>query len=290
MKTRIITSAVALVVLALVLVLFDSVLFNLIVAAVCLLAEWEVYHAFGFGRREWIVFAPLVPYTVLVMVSTMPAAWAVLLPCSLLVALYLCVCLLWRHAELDFARMSGVVCFSGLVILCFYSLVYLKHLLPMEQYGSDAIYFILLILGMAWGGDSAAYFTGRFLGKHKLAPVVSPHKTVEGAIGEVFGSMLLAVVITAIYEQIGGLYSLMFSGVGITWRTYLFIAAMGAIGSGLGILGDLFASVVKRQQGIKDYGKIFPGHGGILDRFDSVMFIAPFVTLAVTLLFYRVAQ
>ena len=165
-----------------------------------------------------------------------------------------------------------------------------KHLLPMEQYGSDAIYFILLILGMAWGGDSAAYFTGRFLGKHKLAPVVSPHKTVEGAIGGVFGSMLLAVVITAIYEQIGGLYSLMFSGVGITWRTYLFIAVMGAIGSGLGILGDLFASVVKRQQGIKDYGKIFPGHGGILDRFDSVMFIAPFVTLAVTLLFYRVAQ
>ena len=98
------------------------------------------------------------------------------------------------------------------------------------------------------------------------------------------------MAITAVYEQIGGLYSLMFSGVGVTWRTYLFIAIMGAIGSGLGILGDLFASVVKRQQGIKDYGKIFPGHGGILDRFDSVMFIAPFVTLAVTLLFYRVAQ
>lgn len=281
MKTRIITSAVALVVLALVLVLFDSVLFNLIVAAVCLLAEWEIYHAFGFGRREWIVFAPLVPYTVLVMVSTMPAAWAVLLPCSLLVALYLCICLLWRHAELDFARMSGVVCFSGLVILCFYSLVYLKHLLPMEQYGNDAIYFILLILGMAWGGDSAAYFTGRFLGKHKLAPVVSPNKTVEGAVGAVVGSVALGAIITAIYGVISQGQVIH----GLTLQHYLTICLLGAVASVLGMLGDLFASAVKRQCGIKDYGYIFPGHGGILDRFDSLLFIAPFVTVGVEIAF-----
>ena len=157
-------------------------------------------------------------------------------------------------------------------------------MLPFEVYQYDADYFILLILCFAWGGDTAAYFAGRAFGRHKLAPVVSPHKTVEGAVGGVLGSILAGVLLTAAYTVLSSGYEV----ISITMRPqhYLVLMFMGAIASILGILGDLFASAVKRQVGIKDYGTIFPGHGGILDRFDSVMFIAPFVAIAVRYSFY----
>ena len=79
-------------------------------------------------------------------------------------------------------------------MICFYSLIHLKRCLPMDMYGYDAIYFILLILCFAWGGDTCAYFAGRAFGKHKLAPVVSPNKTVEGAIGGVIGSVVIGLL------------------------------------------------------------------------------------------------
>ena len=157
-------------------------------------------------------------------------------------------------------------------------------MLPFAAYRYDAIYFILLILCFAWGGDTAAYFAGRAFGKHKLAPVVSPHKTVEGAIGGVCGSIAAGMVLTLVYALLSARYHVI--TINVQPYHYLILAVMGGIASVLGILGDLFASAVKRQVGIKDYGTIFPGHGGILDRFDSVMFIAPFVSIAVRFFFY----
>ena len=174
---------------------------------------------------------------------------------------------------------------SGIIIFCFFSFIYLKRLLPAADYGYDAIYFMYLILGFSWGGDSAAYFAGRFFGKHKLAPVVSPNKTVEGAVGGVLGSMFMGVVITLIYSLVCyKVLGLPLNALGVGF--YFMIALLGACASVLGILGDLLASAVKRQCGIKDYGTIFPGHGGVLDRFDSVMFVAPFVSIVVTVAFY----
>ena len=121
-------------------------------------------------------------------------------------------------------------------------------------------------------------------GKHKLAPIVSPHKTVEGAVGGVLGSMAAGCVLTLVYSLLSARHNVL--SIQVQPRHYLVLLGMGAVASVLGILGDLFASSVKRQVGIKDYGTIFPGHGGILDRFDSVMFIAPFVCIAVRYFFY----
>ena len=164
-----------------------------------------------------------------------------------------------------------------------------KHgvkLLPVEEYGYDAVFFILLILCFAWGGDTCAYFAGRAFGKHKLCPVVSPKKTVEGAIGGVLGTMVFGVAATLIYSIAADrMEAFTRSNIGVSM--YVVIALLACVAAVLGIYGDLFASVVKRQCGIKDYGTIFPGHGGILDRFDSVMFIAPFVTMVITAVFYR---
>ena len=145
---------------------------------------------------------------------------------------------------------------------------------------------ILLILCFAWGGDTCAYFAGRAFGKHKLCPVVSPKKTVEGAIGGVLGTMVFGVVATVIYSIAANRMEA-FTRTNIGVSMYVIIALLACVAAVLGIYGDLFASVVKRQCGIKDYGTIFPGHGGILDRFDSVMFIAPFVTMVVIAVFYH---
>jgi phosphatidate cytidylyltransferase len=264
--------------------LFETIVFNIVIAAICLMGIYELYNAYQFDKA-WYVYAGFIPFTLLVFFSSYATVRSILLPAGYLFALYLAVCVIANSKSLNFAKLGGMVFFSCLVMLGFYSFIYLKQLLPQELYGYDAIYFIFLILGCAWGGDSAAYFAGRAFGRRKLAPVVSPNKTVEGAIGGVLGSMLLSVVITTIYTLVSGrLLGMPMRQLGVVY--YIVIILMGGVASVLGILGDLFASVIKRQCGIKDYGSIFPGHGGILDRFDSVMFIAPFVSIVVTAVFY----
>ena len=284
MKTRVITAVVGLAVLAAVLAFFDTIVFDFVLSAICLLAIHEVFSAMGFGKKQWYLYAAAVPFTLLVMLTSSQSVRALILPFCFLLVLFLNVCQIAHVQTLDFGKLSGYVYFSGVIVFCFYSLIHLKRCLPFAQYRYDAIYFILLILCFAWGGDTAAYFAGRAFGKHKLAPIVSPHKTVEGAIGGIFGSVLAGVVLTLVYSFLSASHN------GITIqvqpRHYAILVVMGAIASVLGILGDLFASSVKRQVGIKDYGTIFPGHGGILDRFDSVMFIAPFVSIAVRYFFY----
>lgn len=286
MKTRVITAVVGLAVLAAVLAFFNTVLFDLVLSLICLLGMHEVFTAMGFGKKQWYLYAVAVPYTLLVMMSSSDAVRALLLPASFLVVLFYNICLIASHSTLDFGRLSGYVYFSGVILFCFYSLIHLKRMLPFETYQYDAIYFILLILCFAWGGDTAAYFAGRAFGRHKLAPIVSPKKTVEGAVGGVLGSILAGLVATLVYGTFSGRYTTL--TIDVTLRHYLVLLLMGAVASVLGILGDLFASAVKRQVGIKDYGTIFPGHGGILDRFDSVMFIAPFVSIVVRYFFYYI--
>ena len=285
MKTRIITAVVGLAVLAVVLAFFDTILFDLVLAAICLLGIHEVFTAMGFGKKQWYLYAAAVPFTMLLMLSSSGAARAALLAVGFLTVLFYNVVLITHDKTLDFGKLSGFIYFSGVILFCFYSLIHLKRCLPMDMYGYDAIYFILLILCFAWGGDTCAYFAGRAFGKHKLCPVVSPKKTVEGAIGGVLGTMVFGVVATLIYSIAANrMEAFTRSNIGVSM--YVIIALLGCIAAVLGIYGDLFASVVKRQCGIKDYGTIFPGHGGILDRFDSVMFIAPFVTMVITAVFY----
>ena len=281
MKTRIITAVVGLAVLAVVLAFFDTILFDLVLAAICLLAIHEVFTAMGFGKKQWYLYAAAVPFTMLLMLSSSGAARAALLAVGFLTVLFYNVVLITHDKTLDFGKLSGFIYFSGVILFCFYSLIHLKRCLPMDMYGYDAIYFILLILCFAWGGDTCAYFAGRAFGKHKLCPVVSPKKTVEGAIGGVLGTMVFGVIATVIYSIAANRMEA-FTRTNIGVSMYVVIALLACVAAVLGIYGDLFASVVKRQCGIKDYGRLLPGHGGVLDRFDSVIFAAPVVWMIAT--------
>lgn len=125
----------------------------------------------------------------------------------------------------------------------------------------DSHFYIWYIFILAWGTDTCAYFAGYFLGKKKLWEEISPKKTIEGAIGGVVGATLLAVLFAYWLNRDFMLYAI----------------PLGVIGSVLSQIGDLIASKMKRYVNIKDYGHIMPGHGGILDRFDSIILTAPFV-------------
>lgn len=150
MKTRIITAAVGLGVLAVVLAFFDTFLFDLVLSAVCLIAIHEVFSAMGFGKKQWYLYAAAVPLTLLVMLSTSQMVRGLLLPAAFLTVLFYNVCQIAHVKTLDFGKLTGFIYFSGVITFCFYSLIHLKRMLPFAEYRYDAIYFILLILCFAW--------------------------------------------------------------------------------------------------------------------------------------------
>ncbi len=151
---------------------------------------------------------------------------------------------------------DGMATLVGIFYVVFFS----YHVLLVEQTGEYSR-FVWLIVLTAFGTDIMAYFAGVFLGKHKLCPKISPKKTIEGSIGGILGSMLFC-----------GLFG-WFAMPGLL----VHCLAIGFLGGIISQFGDLTASIFKRKMGIKDYGNLIPGHGGILDRFDSVLFTAPMV-------------
>lgn len=131
-------------------------------------------------------------------------------------------------------------------------------------HGSYLVWFIFLC---SWGSDTCAYAVGVLIGKHKMTPKLSPKKSVEGAVGGILGAALLFVLYTHFAVN-------RFSEAALPLSL---VAALGAAGAVVSMIGDLAASAIKRDHDIKDYGKLIPGHGGIMDRFDSVIIAAPLV-------------
>lgn len=157
-----------------------------------------------------------------------------------------------------------------LVALCVFAGAVLPYLLAaIVRLGTEGMgtAYVLLPFIAAFTSDSGAYFVGRALGKHKLAPHLSPHKTIEGSAGGFLSAILCMV-----------LYGLILKALGYTASIPL-LAAYGFFGSLVCQLGDLSFSAVKRERGMKDYGTLIPGHGGMLDRFDSMIFTAPALEL-----------
>ena len=152
-----------------------------------------------------------------------------------------------------------------------YAFSALGTLLNTPVYG---MFYLVLLLNFSSLADCFAYFTGVAIGKHKLAPVISPKKTVEGAFGGILGAVLGTVVICLIFSSI-------IDGAEIKMLPLIIITPFMVI---IGIMGDLFASVIKRHYGIKDYGAIMPGHGGVLDRFDSILILAPVLVYVLQIL------
>jgi phosphatidate cytidylyltransferase len=243
---RILTAAVAIPLVLLITIFSPDWLFALIVGLVAAAAAeefWELGHKKGIGRPpKWFLAGPLLVAISFLhgfewVVASVAIAGVVLLTATVL------------SGSLESAFGSVVTGLSSLVY-CAGTLGFLI-LIPRQ--------WILVLFAIVWIGDAAAYYGGRALGKHLLAPKVSPKKTVEGAIAGLFGSILIGVA--------GGTWVLH-----QPWLTMTFVSVLTAI---LGQIGDLAESVLKRSAGVKDSSSILPGHGGILDRLDSLFFATP---------------
>ena len=146
--------------------------------------------------------------------------------------------------------------------------VALGTIVEIRNFGKNfGIFLSLLSRGIAWSCDIGAYFLGKKFGKNKLCPYISPKKTVEGAIGGMISSFIYAFLFCFFWQYTFKIYNI----------NYLTVAIMVILGAPIAILGDLCFSLIKRLLSVKDFGEIIPGHGGVLDRFDSVIFVSPFI-------------
>ena len=203
-----------------------------------------------------IITAGLLPFWVYYSGEALPVL------CGLFVYVVLLFCeAIASHKRIGLEKMGGA--FFLTVVIPFFLSSFLRIRL-MDQWQA----LVILPLVIAFVSDAFALFAGMAFGKHKLAPELSPKKTVEGAVGGFLGAVVCTVAYGAILQF------------GFDLKVnYLLLALYGALGSVVSQLGDLSFSYIKREYGIKDFGNIFPGHGGVLDRFDSVIFCAPLVEL-----------
>ncbi len=258
MKTRVISAIVGLALLAVVLYFFETAVLDVAVMFLSVVAVHELIHAAGLSEKRLfeavcLVFAAVFSSVFFNIFSSLTML------VEFVFAGIVLVFLLTDHKELSATSVAFAFFVTTLVPRAF------SMFLLYRQYGSPASYFLVFLsLGVAWFNDTFAYFTGCAFGKHKLCPEISPKKTIEGAVGGIAGDILLCSILAYAFSAS--------SGETLNWLSFAVFLPVGAVS---GILGDLCASVIKRQFGIKDYGNIMPGHGGVMDRFDSWIFVAP---------------
>lgn len=267
MKTRVITAIIALAVFVGVL-LAPPIVFTIALAAVTVIMLFECYKATNADAAMKVVgfvSAAMLMLTMYFMMQEDFAVFFVYMTATIIVLLYMVLTVL-RHGKRDYKDILA----SGFLTL--YITVSMWCILFTRQFFKTDLMLIIFIC--AWSCDTFAYFSGRLFGRHKLIPYVSPNKTVEGAIGGVIG----AVICCLIYLLV--LYNLPTTDFIVRTNRWIFgFAVTGFVGGICSQIGDLIASSIKRDNDIKDFGWIFPGHGGFMDRFDSVMFISPIVLI-----------
>lgn len=267
MLKRTITAIIIIIIMLPVCLFADTWLLPITIALCTLIAAYEMLGCVG--TRKYLAIA--VPAFVLAAVCPICARLfentALFTSLYTTVSFFFCFLLLsagvFSKGKLDAEQLF--VSFASLfyVITAFTAIVLLSN----RPFG---MYFVLLTLFGPWVSDVFAYLTGRFLGKHKLIPSISPNKTVEGTIGGILFTALFTVGYGAALMRIVD---------DVQTANYLPLAFAGAGVSVISQIGDLIMSYIKRKYGIKDFGKLLPGHGGILDRFDSVLAVAPFSLL-----------
>ena len=258
MKTRIIAAAVLIPIL-LVLVLFAPKMFAAVILAVLMsIGSYELlYRTHLVHHSRLVVYAAVMAFAV-TMWSHAGAIHAWLLIGMLLYTFVLFAEMMHDHVKVRI-EMIALCYLAGFVVpFLISSLIRILAMTIGRQ-------VVLIPFVVAFMSDGGAYFAGLKFGKHKLAPVVSPNKTIEGALGGLAAAMV-GMLIYAIVLDLGFPRFKVNYGIAILY---------GLIGSIAGVFGDLCFSIIKRQTGIKDYGNLIPGHGGVLDRLDSMMMVAP---------------
>ena len=262
MKQRIITAVIAFFVLLPVLIFSDTFIFPLGLAVCAVLSVWEMFACVGL-KNAWLFTAPMY-----VLGAAFPFLIRYLPDRDLLAPIAICAAVVWTlyaftvlifsHGKYPLEAVFVASFSLFYIFIGFNAILFIHDCEP----GGKYLYYICF-LG-AWITDIFAYFCGRAFGKHKLIPDVSPKKTVEGSVGGTVFCILVMVIFGFVVEKLVSEIS----------ANLLIFAVAGVLIAVVSQIGDLSMSVIKRKYGVKDYGFIFPGHGGVLDRFDSVIAVS----------------
>lgn len=260
MKTRLISAGIA-AAIAIGIMIASEFIPWVILPAICVIAcmmEFEFLTAKSF-HKDWLILILSLLFVVSSVLVSTTGFWFVPMYVFTVVLMFAQILRHEKHSITDIFFVYAGTIFIGLSLLCLARLVCVQW--------NFTSFFVCVALVPPWFADSAAYFVGSAMGKHKLCPAISPKKTVEGAVGGAIASVVGSQLLGLVYQFI------FYHNVIINYPALLLIGMFSAVVS---VMGDLTFSLIKRECKIKDYGSIMPGHGGMLDRFDSVVFTVPF--------------
>ena len=266
MKTRLISAAVLLPILLLIIWVLPKWIAMIVIGAMSAIAAYELLYRTGLVRHMRLVTYCMISAFLVSVWSyfDMHQGWGMLGTMVFICALF--AEMMTNHVKVRFEKLC--LCLVGGLLIPYLMTSLIRILAVYSGRYTIAIPFILAFLP-----DSGAYFAGMHFGRHKLAPVISPNKTIEGAVGAaltaIVGMLLYCVIMDLAFDK---------------QVDYAIALLYGVLGAAADIFGDLMLSAVKRQTGIKDYGTLIPGHGGILDRFDSMLMVGPLVEVLLILL------
>lgn len=264
MKTRVLTGTIILAVILPIIFFSEYVIYPIALGFFCLAALFEVFGVIGVKKQLAIVIPSYVlafclPFFVYFAPDANRVAYLYFLFGALLIfMMYLFCVMVLKKGALSYSKIAEVFMLAAYVTTSFTALSLIRYI-------DNGKFILFLVFIASWVTDTFAYLTGTLIGKHKLIPEVSPKKTVEGAIG----GTLSAVIFFPLFGFIAGLVS-----GGEVKANYLVLVIYALILAVVAQIGDLLASLIKREYKIKDYGSLLPGHGGIMDRFDSVMSVS----------------
>lgn len=263
-KTRLL-SGILLVIIALIIIVAGGDILFATILAISIIGMTEIYKILDINKKPlgFVGYVAASAYFALLRLEL--TNWITFLT----IAFLLLILATYVFSYPKYRSEHIMLAFFGLFYVAF-MLSYVYQIRMLEQ----GAFLVWLVFICSWGCDTCAYCVGMLIGKHKMAPVLSPKKSIEGAVGGVVGAALL-----------GALYALSINHFATgTHASVIVYALIGAVGGLISQLGDLAASAIKRNHNIKDYGKLIPGHGGILDRFDSVIITAPIIFYMATIL------
>lgn len=274
MKTRVLTALAMAVVGIPILIFSQYIVFAILLSILSLFALYEMFRVMGI-EKHLIICVPaylmgLAFPTVCYFFAEKHTFGIILLSAAALFIylIYTFFVAVFNKGSIKFFEIAEAFVVACYVIFSFGSISIMRYMNT-----SVGMFYIILMLLCAWGSDVFAYFTGRLFGRHKLIPEVSPKKTVEGSIGGIVCASGLSM-----------LYGFIVTSITNLTPNYIVLAICGVVLAAFSQVGDLIASLLKREHGIKDYGNIFPGHGGVMDRFDSILAIST-VLMAICIVF-----
>lgn len=265
MKTRLISAVIgiSLAIALLVIGSFFPIVLDLSISLIAAMCVYEALSAKSLNKKWSVLFPSVIFAFLFCMTYSLP-----IMPILVFAFVTVLFCaMIFNHDHLVFDDLSYAFTVTLLCTLGMWSVVYL-----FDNTGSyPGIFYIVTALATPWLADAGAYTGGSLFGKHKLCPNISPKKTVEGAVSGVIIGALLSLLVGVVFENF-----IFQNGETVN---YILLAGYALIGSVISVVGDLSFSLIKRSYGIKDFGNVIPGHGGVLDRFDSVIFSAPLLML-----------